>query len=124
MLCRLSLLGPIQVPSGAVVVRGGAYITALVARAGVVLEGTIMHMYLSPILSLAVGPSGKITACLDASIELHPLQTKLEARIGYLKCVEWEEVRTGWGPWGLERQGSRRPHSCPKCAESSRCGNR
>jgi hypothetical protein len=82
----------LQVPSGGVVVRAGAYITLFVARAGIALQGTIMQMSLAPQLTLVVGPSGKITACFDVSIELRPLVIQLQARIGYLACFDWYEV--------------------------------
>jgi hypothetical protein len=51
-----------------------------------------MQMSLLPVLSLTVGPSGKITACFDVSIELRPLVIQLQARIGYLACFKWFEV--------------------------------
>jgi hypothetical protein len=111
------------VPSVGVVVRGGAYLTIFIARAGVALQGTIMKTSLVPLckcrrvrehdvvvvlyyqlqalhlsvsvpvsVSLIVGPSGKITACFDVSIELEPLEIQLQARFAYFGCVDMVEV--------------------------------
>jgi hypothetical protein len=43
-------------------------------------------------VSLIVGPSGKITACFDVSIELEPLEIQLQARFAYFGCVDMVEV--------------------------------
>jgi hypothetical protein len=76
------------VPSAGLVVRAGAYVSILIARAGIALQGTILQASLVPMLSLNVGPSGKITACFDVSIELRPLQIQLQGRLGYFGCIQ------------------------------------
>ncbi len=74
-------------PSAGIVVRAGAYVTILIARAGVALQGTILQSSLVPLLSLNVGPSGKITACFDVSVELRPLEIQLQGRLGFFGCL-------------------------------------
>jgi hypothetical protein len=104
------------VPSIGAVVRGGAYITIIVARAGVALQGTVMKTSLVPLLSLIVGPSGKITACFDVSVELRPLQIQLQARFAYFGCVDMVEVCSSLGCLNLPL-----PKCVPSCSLSSLC---
>jgi hypothetical protein len=76
------------VPSAGLVVRAGAYVTLFIVRAGLALQGTILQTSLVPMLSLNVGPSGKITACFDVSIELRPLEIQLQGRLGFFGCIK------------------------------------